>query len=111
MTAGLFTSAVQAADDALSASAARAAASLSSRINVFGRAARRNFAHGCGMPLFRHCDTEPGVMPQRLATFPVPPSASMIVLASMCAIIGLARRTRKEALLSQITLAFLFLVL
>ena len=68
-------------------SAARAAASLSSRMNVLGRAARRNFAHGCGMPLFRHCETDPGVMPQRLATFPVPPSASMIVLASMFAII------------------------
>jgi len=109
--AGFLLSAVQAADDALSASAARAAASLSSRMNVFGRAARRNFAHGCGMPLFRHCETDPGVMPQRLATFPVPPSASMIVLASMFAIIGLARCVRNDSLRSQKTLAFFFLVL
>jgi len=101
-------SAVQAADDALSASAARAAASLSSRMNVFGRAARRNFAHGCGMPLFRHCETDPGVMPQRLATFPVPPSASMIVLASMFAIIGLARCVRKDYLRSQKNACILF---
>ena len=89
-------------------SAARAAASLSSRMNVLGRAARRNFAHGCGMPLFRHCETDPGVMPQRLATFPVPPSASMIVLASMFAIIGLARCVRKDSLPSQKTACILF---
>lgn len=45
MTAGLCLSAVQAADDALSASAARAAASLSSLMNVFGLAARKYFIH------------------------------------------------------------------
>jgi hypothetical protein len=53
------------------------------------------------MPLFRHCETDPGVMPQRLATFPVPPSASMIVLAFMHAIIGLARRIRNDSLFCQ----------
>ena len=63
------------------------------------------------MPLFRHCETDPGVMPQRFATLPVPPSASMIVLASMCDIIGLARRIRKDSLPSQKTLAFFFLVI
>jgi hypothetical protein len=51
------------------------------------------------------------VMPQRFATLPVPPSASMIVFASMLAIIGLARCVRKDSLRSQKTLAFFFLVL
>jgi hypothetical protein len=42
-----------------------------------GRARRKNFSHGFGMPFRRHSDTDGGLMSHIRATAAVPPSRSM----------------------------------